>query len=128
MKAHAAKEAGAKTLEIWGSGTPLREFLHVDDLADALLFMLRHYDGAAPLNIGSGQEISIAALAQMIAETVGFEGSLVYNKDYPDGVERKIMDSSRIKQAGWRPSIDLASGLQAAYAWYREQAGLRDAA
>ncbi|MEZ5918655.1 MAG: GDP-L-fucose synthase [Alphaproteobacteria bacterium] len=128
MKAHAAKEAGAKTLEIWGSGTALREFLHVDDLAEALLFALRRYDGATPLNIGSGEEISIAALAQMIADIVGFKGKLVYNKAYPDGVERKMMDSSRINQAGWNPSIDLESGLEAAYAWYREQAGLRDAA
>lgn len=128
MKAHAAKEAGAKTFEIWGGGAPLREFLHVDDLTDALLFTLRHYEGAAPLNIGSGQEISIAALARMVADIVGFKGELVYNKAYPDGVERKIMDSSRINQAGWRPSIDLASGLHSAYAWYREQAGLRDAA
>ncbi|MCB1563547.1 MAG: GDP-L-fucose synthase [Alphaproteobacteria bacterium] len=128
MKAHAAKETGAETLEIWGSGTPLREFLHVDDLAEALLFALRRYDGATPLNIGSGQEVSIAALARMIADIVGFKGKLVYNKVYPDGVERKMMDSSRINQAGWNPSIDLETGLKVAYAWYREQAGLRDAA
>ncbi len=118
MKAHAAKIAGAKTLEVWGSGKPLREFLYVDDLADALVFLLENYSGAMPVNVGSGEEVSIAALAGMIAETVGFKGKLIFDASKPDGTPRKVMDSGRIHKAGWVPSVALEEGLRQAYAWY----------
>ncbi|HBR68246.1 MAG TPA: GDP-fucose synthetase [Rhodospirillaceae bacterium] len=118
IKAHAAKTSGAKTLEVWGSGKPLREFLYADDLADALVFLLENYSGAMPVNVGSGEEVSIAALAAMVAETVGFKGDLVFDASKPDGTPRKVMDSGRIRGAGWAPSVDLQDGLRRAYEWY----------
>lgn len=118
MKAHAAKMAGAPALQVWGSGKPLREFLYVEDLAAGLVFALERYTGAAPLNIGSGEEITIADLARMIAHVTGYQGELVFDTDKPDGVLRKVMDSSVIRQAGWSPRFSLEEGLRQTYAWY----------
>ena len=121
MKAHEVKNSGEKEMIVWGSGQPLREFLHVDDLADAAVFALRNYSSGQPLNAGSGEDISIAALAGMVAEVVGFKGDLVYDTKKPDGTFRKLMDSSRIQNAGWQPRIPLKEGLKQSYAWYLEQ-------
>ena len=124
MKAHAAKISGAQTMEVWGSGKPLREFLHVDDLADGLVFLLKHYAGESPVNIGSGEEITIGVLAGTIAKVVGFEGEVTFNPARPDGAARKLMDSSKMVAAGWQPQIGLERGLCAIYAAYK--AGFED--
>lgn len=113
MKANSAKAQGASEWRIWGSGTPLREFLHVDDLADALVFMLKFYSSAQPLNIGSGAEISIADLASMIARLTGLEASMVFDTSMPDGAARKLLDSTRLFDQGWSPKIELSEGLEA---------------
>lgn len=119
-KAHEAKVAGAPTMTVWGTGKPLREFLHVDDLADALVFLLRHYDGETALNIGSGEEISIADVARLIADTVGFKGDLVFDASKPDGTPRKLLDASRLRKLGWQPKIALRPGLRSYYDWFLE--------
>jgi GDP-L-fucose synthase len=118
-KFHEASEAGRPEVEIWGSGKPLREFMHADDLADALIFLLERFDGEGPLNVGTGQEISIAELAALIGDIVGFRGKLVFDASKPDGTPRKLMDSSRLRDLGWRPTIPLRAGLETTYAWYR---------
>lgn len=105
-------------INIWGTGNPRREFLHVDDLADALVFLLQNYSSDRSINIGAGQDISIAELADQIAAVAGFEGEIRFDKSRPDGVARKLMDSSRIYNAGWKPKTDLATGLQKIYDWY----------
>ncbi len=115
-KAVAARDAGAAALDVWGSGTPRREFMHVDDLADALVFVLRHYSEAQHINIGSGTDVTIAELARTVAEVVGFEGPLRFDASRPDGTPRKLMDSSRLTALGWRPQIGLRDGLADAYA------------
>jgi GDP-L-fucose synthase len=114
----AARESRDR-VEIWGTGTPLREFMHVDDLADALVFLLRHYDESGHINVGTGVEISIADLAAMIARIVGFRGEFSFDRSRPDGTPRKIMDSSRLAALSWRPQIDLERGLAEVYRWYR---------
>jgi GDP-L-fucose synthase len=114
-KAHEAKLAGAPSFAVWGSGTPLREFMHVDDLADAAVFLLQRYSGDMPLNIGSGAEISILALAQMVARVVGFTGGITTDPSKPDGTPRKLMDSGRINALGWCPRIALEAGIADAY-------------
>jgi GDP-L-fucose synthase len=116
-KFHEAKQSGSESVEIWGTGKPLREFLHVDDLADACLFLLQNYDEPALINVGSGSEISIADLALLVAKTVGYEGELVFDTDKPDGTPRKLMDSSRLFELGWQPRISLEEGLASTYAW-----------
>jgi GDP-L-fucose synthase len=122
-KAHAAKRDGAATLELWGSGTPLREFMHVDDLADALIFLMRRYSDEAHVNAGSGQEISIRGLAELITEVVGWQGQFVFDPSKPDGMPRKLMDSSRLFEMGWRPRLSLREGYERTYAWYLEERG-----
>jgi len=117
-KAHDAKQAGQRTLGVWGSGKPRREFLHVDDLADALLFLLRHYDSEALINVGSGTDLTIRELAEQVAATVGFEGTLEFDASRPDGTPRKLLDVSRLRDLGWSPSIDLRTGLEQTYRWY----------
>jgi GDP-L-fucose synthase len=117
-KAHAAKVAGADEMVVWGSGQPLREFLYVDDLADGLVFLLKGYAGAQHVNIGSGDEFSIGDVAAMVCEVVGFEGGLVFDEGKPDGTLRKVMDSGRIKGAGWMPSVSFKEGLGRAYKDY----------
>lgn len=119
-KFHEAREAGEATVTVWGSGTPRREFLHVDDLADACLFLMQHYDGEDIVNIGWGDDLSIAELAAMVKEVVGFEGEIVYDSDKPDGTPRKLMDTSRLTGLGWRPSIGLREGLEQTYRWFLE--------
>lgn len=118
LKMHQAKFENQPQLELWGTGTPLREFLHVDDLAKALILMLETYEGHDPVNIGSGSEISIAGLASQMAQAVGYQGELVFNPAYPDGTPRKILDSSVIRSLGWQPHIDLAQGLKETYDWF----------
>ncbi|MEZ5814200.1 MAG: GDP-L-fucose synthase [Alphaproteobacteria bacterium] len=115
MKAHGAKERGAEALVVWGSGKPLREFLYVDDLAEALVFMLKRYSGVQHVNIGAGEDISISDLAVMIAGVVGFEGGIVFDTNKPDGMFRKLMDSGRIRKAGWEPKTGLEEGLALSY-------------
>lgn len=115
MRAHMAKVANDPELIVWGSGQVLREFLFVDDLADGLIFLLKNYSGAGAINIGSGEEISVAELASLICETVGFEGRLVFDKNMPDGVKRKLIDSQKIMNAGWRYKTTLRYGLAKTY-------------
>lgn len=108
-------------VEIWGTGKPLREFMYVDDLADACLFLMQHYNGKQFLNVGTGEEISIKELAEKIAEVTGFKGKITFNPDKPDGTPRKLMDSSRIHNAGWKHSISLHQGLEKAYNFYQKE-------
>lgn len=121
-KAHEAKLNGAKELPVWGSGTPLREFMHVDDLADALIFLLQNYSGFEHVNAGTGQECSIRQLAESVAETVGFKGELVFDSSKPDGTPRKLMDSSRLLAMGWQPKTRLSEGLRDTYEWFLKNA------
>lgn len=120
-KMHQAKVSGADDVEIWGSGTPRREFLHVDDVADACVHLLKVYSDELHINIGCGEDLSIGELAGLIREIVGFEGSLRYNKARPDGTPRKLLDVSRLKALGWQPNISLDAGLRDAYRWYQDQ-------
>jgi GDP-L-fucose synthase len=119
-KAHEAKSEKAGTMEVWGTGKPRREFLHVDDLADACLFLLEHYSGEVPLNVGWGEDISIAEVAYLVADTVGFHGELKFNTEKPDGTPRKLLDTTRINGLGWRPRISLKEGLKEYYTWFLE--------
>ena len=107
-----AKENSTSTVELWGTGTPLREFLHVDDLAQGCLHLMKNYDGIEPVNIGSGNEVSIYDLANIIKNLSGFKGDLVWNNDMPDGTPRKLMDNTKIKNTGWKPSINLLFGIE----------------
>ena len=108
---------------VWGTGTPLREFLHVDDLADACVFLMRHHEDSAVINVGSGQEISIRDLARLIADIVGFRGEIVFDTTKPDGAPRKLLNSGRLLAAGWRPKIDLRDGIEQLYSdWLHHQA------
>lgn len=129
LKMHRAQQAGAARLTLWGTGTPLREFLHVDDLARALLAALASYDEETPLNIGSGTEISIRDLARIMAAVTGYKGEIVFDPVYPDGTPRKILDNRRIRALGWQPHIDLLPGLRDTYRWFcqNERAVIRAA-
>ncbi|HEY2035658.1 MAG TPA: GDP-L-fucose synthase [Steroidobacteraceae bacterium] len=118
-KVHEARVAGASHMTIWGSGTPRREFLHVDDLADACLFLMQRYDGAEPINVGCGKDLTIRELAHTLARVIGFEGLFEFDASKPDGTPRKMLDVSRLNALGWRPSIDLETGVAATYEWYR---------
>lgn len=115
---HNAKLDGSPTVRIWGDGTPLREFLHVNDLANACLMLLDKYDDSVAINIGSGEEISILDLASRIASIVGFNGEITFNTSQPNGTPRKLLDSTRIKQLGWRPQVGLEEGLASTYDWF----------
>ena len=119
-KCDEAREGGAQSVEVWGTGRPRREFLHVDDLADACLFLMQHYSEEEPINVGWGQDVSIAELADRVARTVGFRGSLRFDSTRPDGTPRKLLDVSRLTARGWRPRLTLDEGLAATYAWYRD--------
>jgi len=121
-KAHEAKRAGAARLEIWGSGRPRREFLHVQDCADALVLMMRRYSEDEHINLGSGTDITIAELAATVADVVEFRGELVYDTSKPDGTPRKLMAADKLRALGWAPRIGLRDGLAEAYAWYLRQA------
>jgi GDP-L-fucose synthase len=120
-KAHQAKITGARSMTVWGSGQPLREFLHVDDLADAAVFLMRHYSGDLPVNVGSGREISIASLAWMIAGIVGFEGGIVFDAARPDGTPRKLADTARLKTLEWDGAPPLQQGIAEAYAAFQAE-------
>lgn len=117
-KFHEARIANAPTVSVWGSGRPLREFLHVDDCADACLHLMQHYDGEGIVNIGVGNDISIAALAELVRDIVGFRGDIVYDQSKPDGTPRKLVDVSRINSLGWHASISLAEGIADTYDWF----------
>ncbi|NIZ10956.1 GDP-L-fucose synthase [Pseudooceanicola sp. HF7] len=120
-KFHEAKESGAASVELWGSGTPLREFLHCDDLADALVFLLKEYSGYEHVNCGSGSEVTIRELAETIAEVVGYEAELVFDSTKPDGTPRKLMDSSTLHGLGWNDARSLKDGITQTYAdWQQE--------
>ena len=119
-KAHAAKESGAGRLSVWGTGEPLREFLFVDDLADGLVFLMKHYAGEEHVNIGSGKDITIRELAEKISEVVGVKSELTFDRSKPDGTPRKLLDSSRLKALGWTPATGLDEGLRVTYRWYLE--------
>ena len=120
-KAHEAKIANATSMPIWGEGKVFREFLHVDDMADACVYLLQHYSGLQHVNVGSGTDITIYELAKLIAEVVGFRGSIATEPGKLEGTPRKLMDSSRLFAMGWKPHYDLRSGLEQAYASYVEQ-------
>ena len=124
-KAHRAKTQGAKTLPVWGSGAPRREFMHVDDCADAILFLTQRYSGEAHVNVGSGEEVTIRDLAHHVARAVGLEAELTFDASKPDGTPRKLMDSSRLRDMGWSARIALEDGLRATYAWYLAEAAER---
>ena len=117
-KIHQAKLGNEASVVVWGSGTPLREFLYVDDLADALVFMMRHYSDTPHLNVGTGQEISIRALAELIAGVVGYRGDIVLDPSKPDGMPRKVMDVGRLTRLGWRAPTTVEDGFHKAYQWY----------
>ncbi len=119
-KAHEAKLSNADSLSVWGSGTPLREFMHVDDLADALVFLMKNYSGYDHINVGVGDDVTIKTLAEMVAHEVGFQGQLQFDPSKPDGTPRKLMDSSTLVTLGWRPSIALPKGIASTYAWFLE--------
>jgi GDP-L-fucose synthase len=134
-KMHAAKVAGAETVEVWGTGRPRREFLHVDDLADACVHLIEVYrgeavDDASPwINVGCGADLTIAELAEKVRTAVGFEGRLRFDPARPDGAPRKLLDVARLSGLGWRARIPLDQGLAATYRWYlehAERAGVRD--
>ena len=117
-KVHDAKVAGAAEVVVWGTGSPYREFVHVDDVAGAALFLMQHYEGSEPVNVGSGQELTIRELAERVGAVVGFTGELRFDSSKPDGTPRKLSDVSRIHQLGWRHKIELDQGLRETYAWY----------
>ena len=114
-KFHEAKEANAPEVEVWGTGTPRREFLHVDDLADACYWLLENYNEPGLVNIGTGTDLSIRELAELVQRTVGYEGSIRFNSEYPDGTPRKLMDVSKLAEHGWKATIGLEEGVQAVY-------------
>jgi GDP-L-fucose synthase len=120
-KFHEAKQAGDASVTVWGTGAPRREFLHVDDLADACVFLMQNYSSPDIVNAGWGRDISIAELAEAVRDVVGFEGEIVYDTSKPDGTPRKLLDTSRLTSLGWSPSIALADGIKGTYEWYCAQ-------
>jgi GDP-L-fucose synthase len=119
-KIHEAKVAGAPEVTVWGTGTPRREFLHVDDLADATVHALRHQGDEDHVNVGWGEDLSIRELAELICEVVGYEGELAFDTSMPDGMPRKLLDVGRLEAMGWRPRIRLREGIADTYTWFRE--------
>lgn len=122
-KIHEAKESATAQVEIWGSGTPRREFLHVDDAADGLVHLLGSYSAAAPINVGAGQDVSIRELASTICRVAGYDGALVFDPSKPDGMPRKLMNVEKLTALGWSSRIGLEDGLRTTYDWYRAHAG-----
>jgi GDP-L-fucose synthase len=118
-KIDAAVRDGRDTVEIWGSGRPRREFMHVDDLADAVIFLMKTWSDEEPINIGTGTDVTITDLARLIADVVGFRGQFVFDASKPDGTPRKLLDVTRLTALGWSPRIDLAAGIRQTYEWYR---------
>jgi GDP-L-fucose synthase len=117
-KAHEARQAGAKSMTIWGSGTPRREFLHVDDCANALIFLLKNYSGDGHVNVGSGTDVSIDELARLVMQAVEFDGALEHDTSKPDGTPRKLMSNAKLMAMGWMPQISLTDGLESTYRWF----------
>jgi len=126
-KAHEARLCGAKEMVVWGSGTPRREFMHVDDAADAAVFLMLHYDEPRIINVGVGSDVSIQELAEIVCRVVGFQGRLEFDPSKPDGMPRKLLDSSRLTAMGWKSRISLEQGIASSYEWYRAQFLLRHA-
>jgi GDP-L-fucose synthase len=120
-KAHEAKLADSASITIWGTGTPRREFLHADDCADACVFLLQNYSESEHVNVGSGEDLTIHELAQLVCEKVGFKGDIVRDETKPDGTPRKLMSSDRLRDMGWAPSIDLPTGIATTYDWFLQQ-------
>ncbi len=116
-----AKESGEKTVTLWGTGAPLREFLYVDDMADACVYLLQNYSGEEHVNIGTGKEITIKDLAEMVKEIVGFEGEIVWDDSMPDGTPRKLLDVSKLHDIGWKEKVSLRDGIRLEYEWYKSQ-------
>jgi len=121
-KFHEAKVEGRAEAVLWGTGSPRREFLHVDDCADALVHIMKHYSEAHHINVGSGEDLTILQLARLVARVVGFEGKIVQDTSKPDGTPRKLMDGSKLKALGWSPRIGLEDGIRSSYAWFLEHA------
>lgn len=119
-KFHEAKVNGSDTVEVWGTGTPLREFIYVDDMADACVFLMENYDGEQHVNIGTGEEVSIRQLAETVKEVIGFEGELVFNTDMPDGTPRKLTTVDKLHGLGWKHKTSLNEGIKLAYTWFLE--------
>lgn len=119
-KFHEAKINNLPSVELWGTGTPLREFLYSDDMADACVYLLEHYQGLEHVNIGTGKEVSIKELAETVRNTVGFEGEIVWNKDMPDGTPRKLTNVDKLHGLGWTHKVELAEGVRLAYEWFNE--------
>jgi len=117
-KAHDAKLSGSKAIEIWGSGRPRREFLHVDDCADACVFLMKHYSDSSHVNVGFGEDITILELAQLVCEVVGFEGRIEHDMSKPDGTPRKLLSRAKLENLGWSPKITLREGIAATYEWF----------
>ena len=117
-KAHAAKRAGDPQMVLWGTGTPRRELMHVDDCADALVFLMRSYSGERHINVGTGEDVTIQALAEEVCAVVGYEGRLVRDETRPDGTPRKLLNTARLTALGWRPTIGLREGLEQTYRWF----------
>lgn len=126
-KFHEARERGEPSVTVWGTGNPRREFLHVDDLADACVFLMDNYSGDDPINAGIGEDLSIAELASLVSEVVGYEGEISYDTSRPDGTPRKLLDVSRLGGLGWRARIPLREGIEQTYRWFVETlpAGIR---
>jgi GDP-L-fucose synthase len=120
-KFHEAKERGQPRVEIWGTGKPRREFLHVDDLADAAVFLMRHYSSEQHINVGIGEDICIADLARLVQGIVGYEGDLEFDTSKPDGTPRKLLNVERLRGLGWAPEIPLERGVEEVYRWYRDR-------
>ena len=117
-KFHEAKEADAEYVELWGDGSPLREFLYVDDMADACVYLLENYSGEEHVNIGTGKEITIKALAELVRDTVGFKGEIRWNTDMPNGTPRKLCDVSKLHNIGWKEKVELPEGIRREYEWF----------
>lgn len=119
-KFHEAKMSCAPAVELWGTGTPLREFLYVDDMADACVFLLEHYSGEQHVNIGTGKEVTIKQLAETVKEVVGYQGDIIWNSAMPDGTPRKLTDVTKLHSLGWTHKVELEEGVKLAYEWFRE--------
>ena len=122
-KFHEAKKNNLETVEIWGTGKPMREFLYVEDLADALIFLSENYSSEEIINVGTGEDISIKSLAQLIAKELKYDGDIIFNSNYPDGTMRKVMDISKISSIGWKPKTSLEEGIRKTYEYYKQKYG-----
>jgi GDP-L-fucose synthase len=127
MKVHAAKRENRSTVELWGSGTPRREFLYTEDLADACVFVMKNYSGEMFLNVGTGRDMTILELAESIARVAEWKGTFTFDRSKPDGTPRKVMDVSRLRDLGWSASTDFETGMKEAYRWYVENVAERSA-